>query len=61
MRNRLLFILFAMLIGSLSIVLPAGAQGGVTVTCDNGPDITNGVEIVVNQMRTGFTYTATAI
>jgi len=32
----------------------------VSVTCDDGTRFTNGVEILVN-MRTGFTYTATAI
>ncbi|MFN8527017.1 MAG: hypothetical protein U0670_00190 [Anaerolineae bacterium] len=50
----------------LAVMLPAAAQAqqsppGVTVTCDNGASITNGVEIVVNQMRSGFDYTATAI
>ncbi|RMG87907.1 MAG: hypothetical protein D6712_04805 [Chloroflexi bacterium] len=34
---------------------------GVTVNCDNGRTITNGVPITVVQMRTGFTYTATAM
>jgi len=33
---------------------------GVSFTCDN-LSITNGIEIVVNQMRPGFTYTATVI
>lgn len=36
------------------------AGSGVDVTCPNGAEIVNGVEIVVN-MRPGFTYTATAI
>ncbi len=34
---------------------------GVTVNCDNGRTITNGIPITVVQMRTGFTYTATAM
>lgn len=38
-----------------------GAQMGVSVTCDNGTSFDNGVEIIVNQMRSGFTYTATAV
>jgi hypothetical protein len=37
--------------------LPAG----ISVTCDNGASFDNGVEIIVNQMRSGFTYTATAV
>ena len=35
--------------------------GGVTVTCEDGGEFTNGVEFTVIQMRSGFTYTATAI
>jgi hypothetical protein len=35
--------------------------GGYSVTCENGAEFDNGVEFVVNQMRPGFTYTATAI
>jgi hypothetical protein len=37
--------------------LPAG----FSVTCDNGASFDNGVEVIVNQMRSGFTYTATAV
>lgn len=57
--NIFLFLLCAvgMLVG-----LPAAAQGtGVSVTCDNGSNFENGIEIIVQQMRAGFTYTATAI
>lgn len=44
------------------IVLPAAAQDeGIAVTCDNGANFENGVEVRVQQMRAGFTYTATAI
>lgn len=39
----------------------AQTQSGYSVTCDNGAAFDNGVEIVVNQMRSGFTYTATAV
>lgn len=35
-------------------------NGGITVTCPDGREIINGVEIIVN-MRPSFTYTATAI
>lgn len=34
---------------------------GMTVTCDTGVTFNNGVEVVVSQMRSGFTYTATAV
>lgn len=46
-----------------SFVIPIAAQdnSGFAVTCDNGASFNNGVEILVNQMRAGFTYTATAI
>jgi hypothetical protein len=40
---------------------PGGSAGGLSVTCDNGASFSNGVEIVVNQMRSGFDYTATAV
>jgi hypothetical protein len=34
---------------------------GVSVICDNGSSFDNGVEVQVDLMRAGFTYTATAI
>ncbi|XWX05528.1 serine protease (plasmid) [Aggregatilineales bacterium SYSU G02658] len=37
-----------------------GGPTGFVFTCDN-VEVTNGVEIVVNQMRPGFTYVATVI
>jgi hypothetical protein len=51
------------LIVLLCLAVPAAAQNGngLSVTCDNGVSFNNGVEIIVNQMRAGFTYTATAI
>ena len=39
----------------------AGTAEGIQVACQGASDIVNGVEIIVNQMRSGFTYTATAI
>jgi len=36
-------------------------NAGVTVNCDNGVTFNNGVEVTVIQMRSGFTYTATAL
>ncbi|MCC6805364.1 MAG: hypothetical protein IT319_20965 [Anaerolineae bacterium] len=38
----------------------SGSQG-VSVTCDDGTSFDNGVEVIINQVRSGFTYTATAI
>ncbi|MBE2266941.1 MAG: hypothetical protein IAE80_01830 [Anaerolinea sp.] len=35
--------------------------GGVAVQCDNGTSFNNGVEVIISQMRSGFTYTATAV
>jgi hypothetical protein len=40
---------------------PSNEPSGLTVTCDNGVEFNNGVEVTVVQMRTGFTYRATAI
>lgn len=60
--RRLFFILTVsclVVLASLSIV---SAQDGspLSVSCPNGLEISNGVEIIVN-MRPGFTYTATAV
>jgi hypothetical protein len=38
-----------------------GSAGGLSVTCSNGASFDNGIEVVVTQMRAGFTYTATAV
>ncbi|MCB9456330.1 MAG: hypothetical protein H6671_10130 [Anaerolineaceae bacterium] len=48
-----------LLIVSVSFVVQAQTNG-VQVQCPGGPTIENGVEVVIN-MRSGFTYTATAI
>ncbi len=62
-RTLLTFLVTIILL--LSIVMPTFAQNsapeGVTVNCDNGTTIENGVEVIINQMRSGFTYTATAV
>ncbi|NJL94141.1 MAG: hypothetical protein HC915_10655 [Anaerolineae bacterium] len=59
--------------GSFALTLNLGTGGtsgpagtfvgtdGVDVTCDTGTNITDGAEIVVVQMRTGFSYTATVL
>ncbi len=41
-------------------VAPDGPSG-IDITCPSGLEITNGVEVAVIQMRSGFTYTATAL
>lgn len=56
---------FAVALFSLVLLIPAATTyaqtySGISVTCPNGRQITNGVEVVVN-MRPGFTYTATAL
>jgi hypothetical protein len=42
-------------------VVQAQDLGEFTVNCDNGTSFTNGIEFRVNQMRSGFDYTATVI
>ncbi|NDJ60206.1 MAG: hypothetical protein GYB67_03725, partial [Chloroflexi bacterium] len=62
--NRAVGIFVLIVLSLLLVAAPAlvSAQpAGVSVTCDNGASFDNGVEIIVNQMRSGFTYTATAI
>jgi len=61
MPSRILaIVIFAL--SALAFVFPADAQGtGFSVTCDNGAQFDNGVEVIVTQMRAGYTYTATAI
>ncbi|MDZ4768518.1 MAG: hypothetical protein SGJ24_05275 [Chloroflexota bacterium] len=50
-------------LASAVLIVPVSAQTptGYSVTCDDGTTFDNGVEVIVNQMRSGFTYTATAI
>ncbi|MFN8563727.1 MAG: hypothetical protein U0703_19395 [Anaerolineae bacterium] len=47
------------------LLLPGLAQAqlppGMSVTCDNGSNFDNGVEVSISQLRTGFSYRATAI
>src|SRR5262245_29821169 len=62
--KRVLF-LVAICVGLMITPLLTEAQSsggsGMSVTCTDGSEFDNGVEIVVSQMRSGFTYTATAI
>lgn len=46
---------------SMRAIPTAPIGDNVSVTCHDGPDIVNGAEIVVVQMRSGFIYKATAV
>jgi hypothetical protein len=61
MKRRLVLLSFCFVLFLFPALLQAQVPPGVSVTCDNGATFDNGVEIIVNQMRSGFTYTATAI
>jgi hypothetical protein len=63
MKRRFILIFALCLLIPLALAVPASAQqgSGVSVTCDNGASFNNGIEITVNQMRAGWTYTATAV
>lgn len=60
MRKLMLLLLFVVLLIAPTAVIHAQDAGGVSVTCANGFTIENGVAISVN-IRSGFTYTATAV
>ncbi|MDX2162792.1 MAG: hypothetical protein SF162_15845 [bacterium] len=53
--------MLGLLMAVLFIPALSQAQQGVSVTCDNGATFDNGIEVIINQMRSGFTYTATAV
>ncbi|NUQ03487.1 MAG: hypothetical protein HUU31_06355 [Anaerolineae bacterium] len=57
MKARIASVLFIVTIG----ILAAAPVLAMTVTCNDGTTFDNGVEVIVNQMRSGFTYTATAV
>ena len=61
MKALLRFTIIFSLAMAFGLNADAQAGGAVSVTCENGAEFDNGVEFVVNQMRPGFTYTATAI
>jgi hypothetical protein len=60
-RRRFAVTLIVALLALLSTVAVQAQSSGMSVTCDNGATFDNGVEIIVNQMRSGFNYTATAV
>ena len=62
MKAKVFVLLVALCsIMALSVGVVSAQPDGFSVTCDNGAEFSNGVEIIVTQMRAGFTYTATAI
>ncbi|MEP7292476.1 MAG: hypothetical protein ABI835_11870 [Chloroflexota bacterium] len=62
MKRSLLLLVICFTCFALSGVLQAQSDTALTVTCDdNGATFDNGVEIIISQVRSGFTYTATAI
>jgi hypothetical protein len=60
-RRRFAAATIIVLLALLSAVAVQAQPSGMSVTCDNGARFDNGVEIIVNQMRSGFNYTATAV
>ncbi len=63
MRRLTLFIVILMLMMAMPVSAQkanSGSTDSINITCPDGTDILNGVEVVVN-MRPSFTYTATAI
>jgi hypothetical protein len=61
MRRSVLITFGLCLVLMLSLAAPASAQSGFSVSCDDGGGFDNGVQVTISQMRSGFTYTATAI
>lgn len=64
MRRTIRRRLVAVIVVAMLMMAAAAVQAqpsGMSVTCDNGATFDNGVEVIVNQMRSGFTYTATAV
>ena len=61
MRKFILTLLVCCLIVLASVGIVSAQDGSpISISCPNGLEINNGVEIIVN-MRPGFTYTATAV
>ncbi len=61
MKRALFLIALCVALMIVPVLTQAQGTGGVSVTCDNGTSFDNGIEIVVHQMRAGYTYKATAI
>lgn len=61
MKRYLFLLILCCTAFAAPMVTQAQIPSGYSVTCDDGSSFDNGVEIIVNQMRSGFTYTATAV
>lgn len=61
MKRYLFLLVICCMVFAAPLVTQAQLPSGYSVTCDDGSSFDNGVEIIINQMRSGFTYTATAV
>ncbi|RMG76524.1 MAG: hypothetical protein D6711_03725 [Chloroflexi bacterium] len=61
MKKNVLFLFILLLWGGIQPATAAPINQGISVTCNNGVRFDNGVAVTVVQMRSGFSYTATAI
>lgn len=61
MKSRLLLLVICCLCFAAPGIIQAQVPSGYSVSCDDGSSFDNGVEIIINQMRSGYTYTATAV
>lgn len=61
MKRYLFLLILCCTAFAAPMVTQAQLPSGYSVTCDDGSSFDNGIEIIVNQMRSGFTYTATAV
>ncbi|MBI1258843.1 MAG: hypothetical protein GC204_15345 [Chloroflexi bacterium] len=61
MKRSLLLLVIGFSLMITPVLTQAQPPTGVSVTCDDGSSFDNGVEVSVNQLRAGYTYTATAV
>ncbi|HVU09785.1 MAG TPA: hypothetical protein VHD90_00850, partial [Phototrophicaceae bacterium] len=61
MKRSLLFLMICICLLITPMLTQAQTPTGYSVTCDDGTSFDNGVEVSVNQLRSGYTYRATAI
>lgn len=61
MKSKLGLFLLIVALFALPAIVSAQDLGSISVTCDNGPSITNGIPVTIRQLRSNFTYTATAV
>ncbi|GAB4340923.1 MAG: hypothetical protein Kow00117_21140 [Phototrophicales bacterium] len=61
MTKNVLFLLILLFWGGIHPTTAAPTQQGISITCNSGVRFDNGIAVTVVQMRSGFSYTATAI